>query len=167
MKATEILSNEHQHILQVIELITKKCDELESGQDLDKVFFEMMIDFIRNYADKFHHAKEEDILFVEMQKNQDAMHCNPIEQMLYEHNLGRGFVARAEDGLKTNNKSKILENMRGYTALLRDHIFKEDNILYPMINETLDEESQKLILEKFEQVDKSLNVEKWSKLWRK
>lgn len=129
-KPTEILSEEHQNILKVIDALLKECDVLESGKDLDRDFFEKAIDFIRNYADKFHHAKEEDILFVELNRNEEQMPCNPVEQMLYEHDLGRNFVKGFKEGVEEDNKAKIIENTRGYAYLLQDHINKEDNILY-------------------------------------
>ena len=61
MKPTTILSEEHKHILSVIDALSKERKNLESGKELDKDFFSKAIDFIKNYADKFHHAKEEDI----------------------------------------------------------------------------------------------------------
>ena len=79
---TKILSDEHRHILKVISALAKECDAIESGKDLDKDFFEKAVDFIRNYADKFHHSKEEDIFFVELNKDNVQMHCNPVEQMM-------------------------------------------------------------------------------------
>ena len=90
MKPTKILSEEHKNIIKIIEALNKECDSLESGKPLDKEFFIKAVDFIKNYADKFHHAKEEDILFKEFNKSQS--HCNPTEQMLYEHDLGRNFI---------------------------------------------------------------------------
>lgn len=59
-KITKILSDEHKNILRLTKLIEKEC---ESGENINKDFFIKAIYFIRNYADKFHHAKEEDILF--------------------------------------------------------------------------------------------------------
>lgn len=151
---TQILSKEHQNILKIVSVLLRECDAIEAGKNLDKAFFEKAIDFIKNYADEFHHAKEEDILFVELNRNEEQMHCNPIEQMLYEHNLGRNFVKGLREGVEENNKVKILENARGYAHLLQDHIFKEDNILYPMADEALDQQTQKSILEKFEQAER-------------
>lgn len=150
---TKILSEEHQFILKVIGALNRECDAIDNGKILDKNFFEKAIDFIRNYADKFHHAKEEDILFKELCKDDVNMHCNPTEQMLYEHDLGRNFVKGMEQALKENNKKKILENARGYTQLLQDHIYKEDNILYPMADEALNDKTQKSMLEKFKQAE--------------
>jgi len=62
-KPTEILTSEHKNILKVIDTILAKCGELESGAEIDKDFFTKAIDFIKNYADRFHHAKEDNILY--------------------------------------------------------------------------------------------------------
>ena len=153
MKPTTILSEEHKHILSVIDALSKERKNLESGKELDKDFFSKAIDFIKNYADKFHHAKEEDILFEELNKNSEEMRCNPIEQMLYEHDLGRGFVKGIEQGLKEGNSVKIIENTRNYIQLLQEHILKEDNILYPMADEALSQEINEMMLNKFKKVE--------------
>jgi len=150
---TKILAGEHKNILKVIDVLLKECDALKSGQELDKDFFEKTIEFIRGYADKFHHAKEEDILFVELCKDTVRMHCNPTEQMLHEHELGRNFVKNMEKGLEENNQNKIIENARGYSQLLQEHIYKEDNILYPMADEALSQEINEMMLNKFKKVE--------------
>src|SRR3989338_1160616 len=152
--ATEMLSDEHRNILRLIDAMLEKCDQLENKKEIDRAFFEKAIDFIRNYADKFHHAKEEDILFKELCKDTVQMHCNPTEQMLHEHDLGRGYVKDLEKGVNSNNKEIVIKNARGYAELLQEHIFKEDNILYPMADEALDSKVQKLILEKFSKAEK-------------
>ena len=149
-KTSKILSDEHKNILKVIEFLEEECCSIENGKEIDKEFFEKIIDFIKNYADGFHHAKEEDILFKEMDKNQRELHCNPIEQMLYEHDLGRGYVKGMEWGVKENNK----DNTRGYCRLLREHIYKEDNVLYPLADEALNKKVQDLMLEKFKKIGK-------------
>jgi hemerythrin-like domain-containing protein len=81
------------------------------------------------------------------------MHCNPTQQMLYEHDQGRDFVKGLIEGLSEENIKKILENARGYAALLRDHIYKEDNILFPMADEALPPQIQESILERFKKVE--------------
>ncbi|MAE42522.1 cation-binding protein [Candidatus Woesearchaeota archaeon] len=152
-KPTKILSDEHVHILKVVNALIKECDALEDGKGLDKDFFEKAVDFIQNYADKFHHAKEEDIFFVELNKDDVQMHCNPVEQMLLEHNLGRDFVKGLVEGIEKDDKNKVIENSRGYSQLLQEHIYKEDNILYPMADEALNEDIQKSILDKFKKAE--------------
>jgi hemerythrin-like domain-containing protein len=153
--ALEILYSEHQHILKVVDVLTRECDGLDSGKDVDIDFFKEVIEFVRNYADKFHHAKEEDILFVEFNKDGVETHCNPVGQMLIEHDLGRNFIKELEIGVGEKNKEKIVENARGYAQLLQEHIFKEDSILYPMADEALNEEVKKEILDRFLEVEKT------------
>ena len=151
-KTTTILSDEHKNILKVIGSVLKQCEEIESGKEIDKDFFDKAVDFIRNYADKFHHSKEEDILFVELNKDGVLEHCNPIGQMLHEHSLGRGFVKGLSESVEKGDKAEAVKNARGYCELLQEHIFKEDNILYPMADEALKEDAQKEIAEKFAQI---------------
>ena len=97
--------DEHKYILKVADALEKECNEIKSGKIVDEDFFRKVIDFIRNYADKFHHAKEEDILFKEFCKaaEKGEVHCNPTEQMLYEHDAGRGFVKAMEEGVERND----------------------------------------------------------------
>ncbi len=152
---TTILSAEHQHILKVISALLKECQTLQTGGDINKNFFEKAIDFVRGYADKFHHAKEEDILFLEFNKcaAEGGTHCNPVEQMLHEHTLGRDFIKKLEEGIVEDDKNKIIENAQGYAHLLQDHIYKEDNILYPMADEALKQEVKDAMLAKFKEVE--------------
>ena len=150
MKPTKLLTEEHGNILKVVEMLEEECNSLRE-KSIDRDFFVKVIDFIRNYADKFHHAKEEDILFKEFCKAPD-LHCNPVDQMLYEHDLGRNFVRGLEAGLNKNDKKQIIKNARGYISLIREHIFKEDNILYPMADEVLGKIVQESMAKQFAQI---------------
>ncbi len=151
--ATQILSEEHQQILKVISALQNECSAIENGRKIDEAFLKKSIAFIRNYADKFHHAKEEDILFKDLCSDSVNMHCNPTQQMMHEHDLGRAFVKEFEQGLKSMNKNKIIENAQGYCSLLQEHIFKEDSILYPMADEVLNAAMQKSLLERFKKAE--------------
>lgn len=151
-KPTQILSDEHKNILCVINRILKECDGIDSDNSLNENFFIKAVDFIKNYADKFHHSKEEDILFAELNKDGVLEHCNPIGQMLHEHDLGRGFVKGLSEAVEKGDKAEAVKNARGYCELLQEHIFKEDNILYPMADEALKDTTQKEIAEKFSKI---------------
>ncbi len=152
MNVTKKLVDEHKNILKVADALIKKAEECEKGK-ADKKFFEEAVFFIRNYADKFHHAKEEDILFKAICTPEAEMHCNPVEQMLHEHELGRSFVKEMEEGAREVDAKKIGENARKYACLIREHIFKEDNILYPMCEEGLSEKAKKEMIKAFEMAD--------------
>lgn len=156
MNITLILSEEHQNILKVIDGVLKECNEIERGKDLDKGYFAKVIDFIKNYADGYHHAKEEDILFKAMLENVENLHCNPIPVMLHEHDEGRQYVKNLEEGIANSDNEQILTNARGYCFLLQNHIYKEDNVLYPMAEEALSEAQKELIQAKYKQVKDEL-----------
>ncbi|NQV91223.1 hemerythrin domain-containing protein [Candidatus Woesearchaeota archaeon] len=147
-KATKILSDEHQNILTVLSTLEKECSNMEV---IDKLFFNKVISFIRNYSDKFHHAKEEDLLFKELGKVE--MHCDPTKQMLYEHDIGRNLVKQLEEALNNNNVAQIKLNSNEFIQLLREHIHKEDNILYPMADEALTLNQQEFLLSEFNKIN--------------
>lgn len=153
LNVTDILSEEHENILNVISSVLKECSKLEDGKELDHAFFEKVIDFIKNYADGFHHAKEEDILFAELLDNIDRMHCNPIPVMFHEHEMGRNYVKGMEAGLSNGDKEHVIENARGYCYLLQEHIYKEDNILFQMAEEALTDEQKEQVLRKYQEVE--------------
>ena len=165
-ETSKILSNEHENILKVVGALESEAGQLKN-KIIDTEFFENVIDFIRNYADKFHHAKEEDILFKEFNKcaEEGRVHCNPVEQMLVEHDEGRRYVKMMESGLKERNKDTLIEGARGYSNLIREHIFKEDNILYPMADEALNKNVEKTMLERFKEINttKKKEVERWER----
>jgi hemerythrin-like domain-containing protein len=143
MNPLEKLKAEHQIILKGIELLERGADLLEQGEFVSPEYFRKSIDFIRNYADKYHHAKEEDILFVRMGDFGFSAQAGPVAVMLYEHDQGRGFVSMLE---RANEKyaggdetaiEAIVQNARSYAQLLRSHIHKEDVVLYPMAQNAL------------------------------
>ncbi|MBS3056682.1 MAG: hemerythrin domain-containing protein [Candidatus Aenigmarchaeota archaeon] len=165
-ETSKILSKEHKNILKVADALEFEIGRLKDKQ-IDTIFFKNVIDFIRNYADKFHHAKEEDILFKEFNKcaEEGCMHCNPVEQMLFEHDKGRKNVKVMESGLNEKNKNKLIEGATGYIQLIREHVFKEDNILYPMADESLSKEVEKKMIKKFEKINanKKKEIERFEK----
>ncbi len=166
LETSKMLSGEHENILKVVDALESGIEQLKD-KDIDTDFFRKVIDFIRNYADKFHHAKEEDILFKEFNKcaEEGCVHCNPVEQMLSEHDEGRKNVKIMETGLDEKNKNKLIEGARGYTQLIREHIFKEDNILYPMADDALSDRVQKTMLNKFKAIitSKKKEIEKFER----
>ncbi|MDF7826222.1 hemerythrin domain-containing protein [Pontiellaceae bacterium B12227] len=142
---TQLMMDEHQLILRMITLVENNTAKIEAGTFNDWNFYLDAIDFVRNYADRFHHAKEEDVLFVELVKNGMPEKSSPIEAMLMEHDLGRAFIKNLEEAVsKTIQGSEdlhqvIVENAKGYATLLRGHIQKEDQILYPLAERVLPE----------------------------
>jgi len=134
MLVTENLMKEHQLILKYVDLMERYAEfSLKNAQN--SILFEKahyFITFIHEFADDFHHAKEEEILFRYLEVPGVLTHCNPIPQMLNEHNKARELVRNMENALHTNDINKLEAYIAQYAQLLKEHIYKEDNILYPM-----------------------------------
>ncbi len=159
MRPTEQLKEEHKAIKLMLQILEKVCEKLESGEKLNPEHLEKMVEFIRIFADRCHHGKEEDLLFPAMEEAGIPREGGPIGVMLAEHNLGRDYVKGLSDAVvkyKAGDHqvaSKIVENARNYVGLLTPHINKEDNILYMMADMHLSLERQEQLLEEFEKVE--------------
>lgn len=147
---TAVMVEEHQLILRMITLLEKNVALAEAGRFSDWSFFlDRALPFIKDFADNFHHAKEEDVLFKALIANGMPRDNSPVAAMLMEHDQGRSFVrsmelaARrllaSEPAVATEVVAALAENARDYTALLRNHIEKEDTILYPLAERVLPE----------------------------
>lgn len=135
---TTALVNEHKLILRMIALLERNAGRTATGSYNNWQFYLDGVNFIRNYADRFHHAKEEDVLFEALIKNGMPRENSPIAAMLMEHDQGRAYVRAMEtaaaDALTGKNVDIVTlsENALAYVELLREHISKEDEILYPL-----------------------------------
>lgn len=156
MRPTEILKEEHRVILKGLDLLDFFADALDKGTDIDIKDISSMIEFIREFADRCHHAKEEKLLFKYMIDYGMTEKGGPIEVMLFEHDTGRKYVKNMSIAIggKDIDKAEFVKNARLYTSLLRDHIYKEDNILYVMADSMIDVDGQKRLLDEFERVEK-------------
>jgi hemerythrin-like domain-containing protein len=160
MTPTELLKEEHQIILVVIGAAEREVEEIGrsgkvNGQRVDKI-----LDFLRNFADQCHHAKEENILFVRMREKGMPADSGPIFVMLREHEENRKNVAAVAAALpkavagEESAVAAVRDNLTAYADRLREHIDKEDNVLYPMADRMLSPEDQKRLAEAFEKVEK-------------
>jgi len=137
MKAIDQLKNEHEGIKTVFRILRKMCDSLKSDNYLDSGHFEGILAFFQIFVDKCHHGKEEDLLFPAMIQA-GIPEKGPIEAMLAEHTTGRGHIktinqnfARFTSG-DTTVAGALAQECEQYISLMLDHIYKENNILYPM-----------------------------------
>lgn len=159
MLATEVLKEEHEAIKLMLEILEKVCDKLEQGEKVNSEHLERILDFIKTFADECHHGKEEDLLFPELEEAGIPKEGGPIGVMLTEHDLGRNYVRKFAQGIqeykKGNSKAikEIIENARNYIQLLREHIEKENNILFTMADMHLSPDKQKELLTGFEKIE--------------
>ncbi len=145
MIAIDILMEEHRLIEVVLDNLETAANRLEADQEIEVEYFLLAADFIAGFADGCHHSKEEDILFSELQRHTEAEGVGPVEMMLEEHEQGRrytqDFRSAAENLIDgdLDAKNDLIDNVLAYIDLLREHINKEDTVLYPMADLVLDD----------------------------
>lgn len=135
--ATQELREEHDRILEVLELVgelaSREGDSFESSRLADH--HAAFGAFLEEFADRFHHAKEESLLFVEARAL--ITHCDPIAQMLYEHEVMRDLRRAMDEAHRTRDLDALVDASAMLCETLEQHIRKENLVLYPMIEHVL------------------------------
>jgi len=158
MTPTEILSSEHRLIVTVLDSLEEAADRLDGGAAVSAEFFLDAAEFVAGFADKCHHGKEEDILFVAMTARDMPHDSGPVAVMLQEHDEGRRFTAgfrSAAEQMQAGDESAaadVVRNAFDYVNLLRDHIFKEDNVLFPMADQIIPDATMQQVDKDFQRV---------------
>ena len=138
MTPIEVLMDEHRVIERAITALTAYARAIANGADLPRPDLGKLVSFLREYADAFHHGKEEDILFRAMVDSGMPKDSGPLAVMLSEHTEGRRLtgtladLAVGEAAWGQEERRRLLFAAAGYARLLREHIQKEDRVLYPM-----------------------------------
>jgi hemerythrin-like domain-containing protein len=126
------LVDEHVLIKRWIAFIPQVFREFNMDSVEDRELIQEGVNFIRSYADRFHHAKEEDILFKYFDENSDI-----LRTMLEDHRNGRSHAKAILEALEKKDRQGVVEHLMAYQELLTGHIKKEDEILYPWMDRGL------------------------------
>lgn len=149
----DILEEEHEVILALLRALENKVEALRSGAEMNRQFWMDATAFLSEFADACHHAKEEDILFVKLAELGMPEHGGPIGVMKQEHELARTLTARIRDAAIAGDARGIVEQATGYIQLLRDHIEKENCVLFEMARNLIPAQDAAQLLQRFEDVD--------------
>jgi hemerythrin-like domain-containing protein len=145
------LVDEHVLIKRWIALIPEVIIDLDVESEQSRQLIRDGVDMIRSYADKFHHAKEEEILFKYFDENLDI-----LKVMHEDHTHARGLVKAMLDALERRDQKTIAENLMAYRDLLTEHIRKEDEILYPWMDNQLSTRQVGELFAKFAEADQQM-----------
>jgi len=153
--ATKNLEDDHVYILQLIDTM----EAMTKSSEPDISDLEDAVDLIKNFADGLHHAKEETLLFPLMAEHGFSMQQGPVAMMLHEHTQGRAFVKEMTENIESFKNGDlsalalVYRNMLGYGELLRNHISKENNVLFRMADQALLKEDQEFLFKQFEEIE--------------
>jgi hemerythrin-like domain-containing protein len=119
----------------------------------------MLLDFLKTFADRCHHGKEEKVLFPKLMQAGIPMNGGPLGVMFYEHEQGRQFLREMEQALADGQPAEFALSANRYAQLLEDHMAKEDNILFAKAEDVLTSEDDEALFERFNEIENELSEE--------
>ncbi|NIL97917.1 MAG: hemerythrin [Planctomycetales bacterium] len=160
MKSVEHLVAEHDLIERGLAVLEKVVSRIEADKSVPDEFPRWAADFFRQFADRCHHAKEEDLFFPLLKERGIAEEGGPIGVMLHEHVVGRDCVRRMREASEAEplDKEAFAAAARQFIPLLQQHIFKENNVLFKMAENVLSLADDAEVSEKFARVEEERDL---------
>jgi len=161
-QAIDILMQEHRVIERVLEALDSYVTTIEEGAPADRARVAEFAEFLRDFADTCHHGKEEEILFKRLIELGFPREHGPVGMMLFEHAQGREHVAaiaavgQGSGRLSEHERQSLIAHARAYVPLLRQHILKEDRVLYPMAAQRVSTEDWDRMASAFEAFERDV-----------
>lgn len=168
MQARGPLMIEHRLIERMLSVIKGVLSKIESGHKVNPVFVDTAVDFIRVYADRTHHGKEEDILFRELEnKPLEDEDRRIMQELIDEHVFGRQTTKALVDAnsrYRNGDDSALGEvaaKLQTLTEFYPKHIEKEDKVFFPSSREYFTDEEDQAMLAEFWEFDRKMIHEKY------
>lgn len=161
-RPTDILEEEHHFIQKVVGAMAVLAEGLEMNREVEAETLQKIVEFMRTFADKCHHGKEETHLFPMLERKGVPLRGCPLGALLHEHQRGRELVKELAEAMEAYGggnpaaRSPLLKSLRGLTDLYPNHIWKEDYLAFPMTNKILSLEEQRELYENFEMVEEAI-----------
>jgi hemerythrin-like domain-containing protein len=162
---------EHRLIEKMLMVICQKLTLIEATHSVDPVFIDLAVDFIRTYADRTHHGKEEDILFRDLKKkNLSDDDLRIMNELLDEHVLGRKTTKELVEANQqyrngdTSSLTVITARLQMLVDFYPKHIEKEDKIFFPSSRKYFTDEEDGQMLAEFGEFDRNMIHEKYKTL---
>jgi hemerythrin-like domain-containing protein len=168
MQARGPLMIEHRLIERMISLIKDALVQIESIHKVDPLFVDTAVDFIRTYADKTHHGKEEDILFRDLSKRPlSGEDQRVMKELIDEHVFARQTtkaLVEANTRYRNGEESALADiagRLRTLVEFYPKHIEKEDKIFFPASRAYFTDEEDQALLMEFWEFDRKMIHEKY------
>lgn len=162
---------EHRTIERMTAVIREQAERSEAGEELDIRFIPAVVDFMRTYADRTHHGKEEDILFRTLKtKPMSADHRLILERLERDHAQARQMVGKlsslgashAEGHPSAAYEASML--MKDLVELYKKHIEEEDQRFFVPVMDYLSPDERNAMLTAFMDFDSRMIHEKYAKV---
>ena len=157
-----ILKHEHRIIERALRGLDGVCMRIEGGNRAPAGALLEIVDFIKTFADHYHHGKEEALLFPALERRGFTREGGPLGVMEYEHQVERELIADLEQAIELYQEADVeaaqrfVEAARAYLRLLVGHIEKEDSMLFRIGDEVLDDEDKAALAASFKEFNSTL-----------
>lgn len=155
-KATQDLRQEHETILYLLKILDKMMEENEEKDDIKLNHYNDLVYFLQIFAEICHHGKEEKYLFTELVNNGFQKEDGPLAVMLHEHRQTKEYLVLMSEAVDRCDITGFNDSAEEYIDLLKNHIEKEENIIFDMADKIIDEKAQDLLYEKFKQYEETV-----------
>jgi len=145
-------------MLRIADVLESMSKEAAGKSEYNTPDVQAMFQLLRSFGDELHQAKEEGALFPVFTAHADASEYASVRHMIFEHEQDRSLMSGMADAIARSNAPQFAEYAERLAGILRNHIFKEDNILFETIRTHLSEEEDKRILEEFELFDRDFHA---------
>ena len=161
------LGSEHRVIEQVVDGMGALSDRIAGGGDVHIPTLQRLVEFLRVFADECHHGKEELLLFPALERQGVPGTGCPLGGLLAEHKKGRVLVDELEQACAafeaqatTATRRQLIERLRMLRDLYSAHMWKEDNLLFPLAARVLIETDADTLQTQFRSVDARMGPER-------
>src|SRR5262245_43457851 len=142
MKCTELVFQDHATIRRGLDILDSIVAKLEHGERIEIADAIIVLKFIRIFGLEYHQVIEEQVLF-------PALHETRIEDLSFEHEEHRSLMNGIDEALNTKRGLEFVRRARGFIALLRNHLNREDAILRNFPEDWLSMEQDEAVVSEF------------------
>jgi len=171
MQARGPLMVEHRLIARMLSVIKDALVQIESSHRVDPVFVDTAVDFIRIYADRTHHGKEEEIFFRDLDKRPlSAEDRRVMNELIEDHVFGRKITKALVDANSRYRNgdeialAEIAEKLQTLVEFYPKHIEKEDKVFFPAARAYLTDSEDQAVLAEYWEFDRKMIHEKYEAL---
>ncbi len=150
------LLREHRLILRAVYVVKSMAEQAEEQKLPEPDDVEALLSFFRLFADEHHQTKEESILFPSLRTATAGKTNAPLDQMVFEHEQERSLIQGLEDALRTRKHSDFAYFGNRLADVLGNHIYKEDHILFDLVERTLSAPQDCEVVRQMEEFDRTL-----------
>ena len=156
MKSTDLLSQEHKLILRALDVLDALAASMEARGEFDEDAVDRVLDFLRWFANAHHQSKEDTILFPAIRTCAGAQD-RPVRHMMFEHDQKHQSIEDLEKNVRLGKLSDFVAAANKLSSTLRNHIYKEDQLLFPEADSLLSSRQDDAIFEQLQRFDTPLD----------